>query len=49
VSLTTARAAKGDKARKTEGIDAEWWADLLRHGLLTPSLIPPGPAANCAS
>ena len=30
VSLTTARDAKGDKARKTEVIDAEWWADLLR-------------------
>ena len=41
--LTTARDAKGDKARKTEVIDAEWLADLLRHGLLKPSFIPPRP------
>jgi transposase len=41
--LTNARDAKGDKARKTEVIDAEWLADLLRHGLLKPSFIPPLP------
>jgi hypothetical protein len=43
VILTTARDAKGDKARKTDVIDAEWLADLLRHGLLKPSFIPPRP------
>lgn len=43
VSLTTARDAKGYKARKTDVIDAEWLADLLRHGLLKPSFIPPRP------
>lgn len=43
VILTNARAAKGFKARKTEVIDAEWLADLLRHGLLKPSFIPPLP------
>jgi hypothetical protein len=43
VILTNAREAKGDKARKTEGRDAEWVADLLRHGLLKPSFIPPLP------
>ena len=43
VSLTTAREAKGDKARKTEVLDAEGLADLLRHGLLKPSFIPPLP------
>ena len=41
VILTNARDAKGDKARKTDVIDAEWLADLLRHGLLKPSFIPP--------
>jgi len=41
VILTNARDAKGYKARKTDGIDAEWLADLLRHGLLKPSFIPP--------
>src|SRR5215510_6607239 len=43
VILTNARDAKGYKARKTEVIDAEWLADLLRHGLLKPSFIPPLP------
>ncbi len=39
--LVNARDAKGFKARKTDVIDAEWLADLLRHGLLRPSFIPP--------
>ena len=43
VLLTNARDAKGDKARQTAVIDAEWLADLLRHGLLRPSFIPPLP------
>ncbi|MBI3303683.1 MAG: transposase, partial [Deltaproteobacteria bacterium] len=43
VILTNARDAKGYKARKTAVIDAEWLADLLRHGLLKPSFIPPPP------
>jgi len=43
VLLTNARDAKGYKARKTDVIDAEWLADLLRHGLLKPSFIPPLP------
>ncbi len=41
VMLVNARDAKGFKARKTDVIDAEWLADLLRHGLLKPSFIPP--------
>src|SRR5215216_6840376 len=41
VMLVNARDAKGFKARKTDVIDAEWLADLLRHGLLRPSFIPP--------
>ena len=41
VMLVNAREAKGLKARKTDVIDAEWLADLLRHGLLKPSFIPP--------
>jgi transposase len=43
VILTNARDAKGFKARKTDVLDAEWLADLLRHGLLKPSFIPPLP------
>jgi transposase len=41
VILTNARDAKGFKARKTDVLDAQWLADLLRHGLLKPSFIPP--------
>ena len=43
VILTNARDAKGYNARKTDVIDAEWLADLLRHGLLKPSFLPPLP------
>lgn len=43
VMLVNARDAKGYKARKTDVLDAEWLADLLRHGLLKPSFIPPKP------
>jgi transposase len=41
VMLVNARKAKGPRGRKTDVIDAEWLADLLRHGLLEPSFIPP--------
>jgi transposase len=41
VMLVNARDVKGYKVRKTDVIDAEWLADLLRHGLLKPSFIPP--------
>src|SRR5438552_9657565 len=43
VMLTNARDAKGYKARKTDVIDAEWLADLLRPCLLKPSFNPPLP------
>lgn len=43
VIWTTARDAKGFQARKTAVIDAEGLGDLLRHGLLKPSFIPPLP------
>ena len=35
--------------KKTDIKDAEWIADLLRHGLLRASFIPPAPSARCAS
>lgn len=35
--------SKRSKARKTDVKDSEWLADLLRHGLLRPSFIPPPP------
>jgi transposase len=41
VLLVNARHYKGIPGRKTDVKDCEWLADLLRHGLLKPSFIPP--------
>lgn len=39
--LVNAQHLKAVPGRKTDVKDAEWIADLLRHGLLRPSFIPP--------
>jgi transposase len=39
--LVNAQHIKAVPGRKTDVKDAEWIADLLRYGLLRPSLIPP--------
>jgi transposase len=39
--LVNARHIKAVPGRKTDVKDAEWIADLLRHGLLKPSFVPP--------
>ncbi|HJP93155.1 MAG TPA: IS110 family transposase [Pyrinomonadaceae bacterium] len=41
VILINPEHAHALKGRKTDVKDAEWLADLLRHGLLRPSFIPP--------
>jgi transposase len=41
VSLVNARHGKGVPGRKTDVRDCEWLADLLRHGLVRASVIPP--------
>ena len=41
VLLVNARHYKGIPGRKTDVKDCEWLADLLRHGLLKASFIPP--------
>jgi len=43
VVLVNARHVKGVPGRKTDVRDCEWLADLLRHGLLRASFIPPLP------
>jgi transposase len=43
VVLVNARHVKAVPGRKTEVRDCEWLADLLRHGLLRASFIPPPP------
>src|SRR5215472_18885642 len=39
--LVNAQHAKALPGRKTDVKDSEWLADLLRHGLLTASFVPP--------
>lgn len=41
--LINPQHVKALPGRKTDQKDAEWLADLLRHGLLRPSFIPPAP------
>jgi len=43
ILLVNAQRIKTVPGRKTDVRDAEWLADLLRHGLLSPSFIPPAP------
>lgn len=43
VTLVNAQHLKRVPGRKTDVRDAEWLADLLRHGLVRPSFIPPAP------
>src|SRR5215207_6961199 len=43
VLLVNARHIKAVPGRKTDVKDAEWLAQLLEHGLLRPSFIPPPP------
>jgi transposase len=43
VVLVNAQHIKAVPGRKTDVRDAEWIADLLRHGLLKASFIPPAP------
>ena len=41
--LVNAQHRKAIPGRKTDSKDSEWLADLLRHGLLKASFIPPAP------
>lgn len=43
VWLVNARHVKNVPGRKTDVKDAEWLAELLRHGLLRPRFVPPRP------
>ena len=51
--VVNAQHIKAVPGRKTDVKDAEWIADLLRHGLLRPSFLPAssqiGRSANCVS
>jgi transposase len=43
VLVVNAQHLKAVPGRKTDVRDAEWIADLLQHGLLRPSFVPPAP------
>src|SRR5579859_5387010 len=42
-SLSMPSTCASVPGRKTDVKDAEWIADLLQHGLLRPSFVPPAP------
>jgi len=44
--LVNARHVKNVPGRKTDVKDSQWLAELLQHGLLRPSFIPPLPQRN---
>lgn len=46
VILVNAQHMKAVPGRKTDVKDSQWLADLLRHGLLTASFIPPKPTRD---
>jgi transposase len=43
VALANPHEVKARKGQKTDNKDAWWLAHLLRHGMVTPSFIPPRP------
>jgi hypothetical protein len=43
VLLVNPQHLKAVPGRKTDVRESQWRADLLRHGLLSPSFIPPTP------
>jgi transposase len=49
ILLVNAQHIKTVPGRKTDIRDSEWLADLLRHGLLRASSIPPAPSRSCGN
>lgn len=43
VCLANAEDVKGRKGHKTDRVDAQWLAHLLRHGMIRTSFVPPRP------
>jgi transposase len=46
IIVANARLIKNVPGRKTDVKDADWIADLLCHGLLRPSFVPPKPGVK---
>jgi transposase len=49
ITLVNPQHMRAVPGRKTDLKDSEWLADLLRHGLVKPSFIPPPRSASCAN
>lgn len=49
ITLVNPQHMKALPGRKTDVKDSEWLADLLRHGLVQASFIPPHRCGSCAS
>jgi transposase len=47
--LLNAPHLKNVPGRKTDIADAAWIAQLVEHGLVRPSFVPPSPSGSCAS
>ena len=47
-ALANATHIKGVPGRKSDMNDATWIADLLAHGLIRASFVPPQPIQDCA-
>jgi len=49
ILVVNAAHVKYVPGRKSDVKDAEWIAELLAHGLLRPSFVPPAPSVPCAT
>ena len=49
ILVVNAQHIKALPGRKTDTLDAEWIAQLLQHGLLRGSFVPPAPSGNSGS
>lgn len=49
IVVANAQHVKKVPGHKTDVQDAGWIADLLCHGLLRASFVPPSPSGNCAT
>ena len=50
VGVSTPQHVKNVPGRKTDMSDAEWLADVVAHGMVRPSFVPPPDrSAGCAS
>jgi transposase len=47
--LLNARHLRNVPGKKTDVLDAEWICQLIEHGLVRPSFVPPSRSVSCAT